>query len=100
MTSAQYITVRETAQILGITEKKVLDLVEEKKLQAYKIAGQFLRIKKAEVVSIRNAGSVVNEAIQFNYTIGERVRDFFYYNDFYLFSLIVIAMLLYVIFTL
>ena len=40
--SSQYISVRETAQILAINEKKVMDLIEAKSLQAYRIADKFL----------------------------------------------------------
>jgi excisionase family DNA binding protein len=97
-TSAQYITVRETAQILGTTEKKIMDLVENKELQAYRIAGQFLRLKKADVMNMQNTGTIVNETVQYKYTSAERVRDFFYYNDFYLISAGIIIILLYVIF--
>lgn len=98
MSSSQYITVRETAQILGINEKKVMDLVDSNKLQAYKIAGQFLRLKKADVVGIKNSGTVVSETVQFKYTGGERISDFFYYNDFYIFSAFIIGTLLFVIY--
>jgi len=35
---------------------------------------------------------------QFDYTFAERIRDFFYFNDFYILSFIVIGILLYVIF--
>ncbi len=98
MTTSQYISVRETAQILGVTEKKVMDLVEEGKLQAYRIADQFLRLKKAEVLDIKNAGKVVSENFQHAYTSSEKVADFFYFNDFYLISLAIIVMLLYLIF--
>lgn len=97
MTTSQYISVRETAQILGISEKKVMDMVEIKKLQAYRIADQFLRLKKDEVLSLRNTGAVVNENIQHPYTKPERLRDFFYYNDFYMFSACIIAILLVIV---
>ncbi len=98
MTTAQYITVRETAQILGISEKKVMDLVEEKKLLAYRIAGQFLRLKKTEVVSMRNTSAVVQENFSQPYTFAERINDFFYFNDFYLISSAIILGFLYIIF--
>lgn len=98
MSNEQFITVRETAQVLGISEKKVMDMIETQKLQAYRIADQFLRLKRSEVLALRNAGSVVNENIKFQYTQGEKFRDFFYYNDFYILSLLVIAALLCVIF--
>ena len=35
---------------------------------------------------------------QYDYTFGERVRDFFYFNDFYIFSFIIIGALIYFIF--
>ncbi len=98
MTSGQYITVRETAQILGISEKKVMDLIDTHKLQAYRIADQFLRLKRVEVMQMRTSGEIVNENTQHEYTPAERLRDFFYYNDFYLITAILILGLLYVIF--
>lgn len=98
MTNEQFITVRETAQVLGVSEKKVMDMIETQKLQAYRIADQFLRLKKSEVLSIRNSGNVVNENVKFAYTSAERIRDFFYFNDFYIVSLIIIVALLFIIF--
>ena len=96
--SSQYITVRETAQILAVSEKKVMDLIEGGQLQAYKIADQFLRLKRNEVVSMRASGQVIGENVIQTYSVGERVRDFFYFNDFYLIALAVIGVLLYIIF--
>ncbi len=96
-TTNQYISVRETAQILGVSEKKVMDLVEEKKLHAYRIADQFLRLKKSEVLEIKNAGQVTADSLPQSYTPAERIADFFYFNDFYIISCIVIVLLLYLI---
>ena len=98
MTTNQYISVREAAQILGVTEKKVMDLVDEHKLEAYKIANQFLRLKKSEVTDLRNAGQIKNEITHFPYRARDRVWDFFYFNDFYLLSFGVTLILLYFIF--
>lgn len=98
MTSDQYISVRETAQILGVSEKKIMDLIEDGKLQAYRIAGQFLRLKKTEVLALRSAGDVESETVQHPYTGSERLRDFLYFNDFYIISLVIIIFLVYAIF--
>ena len=98
MTSDQFITVRETAQLLGISEKKVMDLVKEEKLKAYRIAEQFLRLKKNEVLNIRKSGTVAVENVQIEYSLAERVQDGLYFNDFYIMSLLIIVGLLYVIF--
>ncbi|MEI7998663.1 MAG: helix-turn-helix domain-containing protein [Candidatus Omnitrophota bacterium] len=96
--SGQYITVRETAQILGVSEKKVMDLIEGGQLQAYRIADQFLRLKRNEVVQIRSSGQVESEQVHHDYIPSERIKDFFYFNDFYIFTAVVILGLLYVIF--
>ncbi len=96
--SSQYITVRETAQILAVSEKKVMDLIEGGNLQAYRIADQFLRLKRNEVVNMLSTGQVVSENVTHSYTKGERVRDFFYFNDFYLMAFVIIGVLLYIIF--
>ena len=96
--NGQYISVRETAQVLGVSEKKVMDLVGEGKLQAYRIADQFLRLKRTEVMQVRSSGQIVRENVSHEYSAGERIRDFFYFNDFYLFACAIIAILLYIIF--
>ena len=98
MSTSQFISVRETAQLLGISEKKVMDLIEEGKLPSYRIADKFLRLKKEEALALRNSGNVRKETTVHPYTQPERIKDFFYFNDFYLVALILIIILLYVIF--
>ncbi len=98
MTTSQFISVRETAQLLGVSEKKVMDLIEEGKLPSYRIADKFLRLKKEEALALRNSGNVRKETTIYPYTQLERIRDFFYFNDFYLVSLLLILALLYIIF--
>ncbi len=96
--SAQYISVRETAQILGVSEKKVMDLIEGGTLQAYRIADQFLRLKRSEVMQIRTTGEVKVENIHHDYSAGEKTADFFYFNDFYIIALVIVLSLLWFIF--
>ncbi len=96
--ASQYITVRETAQILGVSEKKVTDLIQAGTLQAYRIADQFLRLKRAEVLQLKGTSTVVTETVQYDYTIGDRIKDFFFFNDFYIVALCVAFVLLYFIF--
>ncbi len=97
-TTTQYVSVRETAQLLGVSEKKIMDLIQQRKLQAYKIADKFLRLKKSEVLALRNTGDVESEDVQYEYTSSERVRDFFYFNDYYIVSTVIALVLLYIIF--
>ena len=60
----QFISVREAAQTLGISEKKIMDLIEASRLQAYWIAGQFLRLKKSEILSLQATGKIVEDVAQ------------------------------------
>ena len=98
MAASQYISVRETSQILSINEKNVMDLIDEGKLQAYRIADKFLRLKRADILNLRNKGEIVKEHHQIAYTTAERFQDFFYFNNFYILSCILIVVLFYVIF--
>ena len=97
-TASQFISVRETAQILETSEKKVMDLIEERKLQAYRIADKFLRLKREEVLGLRETGKVVQENKSFEYTAPEKINDFFYFHDFTIASIGIILILLYFIF--
>jgi excisionase family DNA binding protein len=98
MTTGQYISVREAAQLLGISEKKIMDLIEVRKLLAYRIADKFLRLKRTEVMDLRNAGYVARDNPQIAYSTKEKIIDFFYFNDFYIICLIIIFSFLYIIF--
>ena len=94
----QFISVREAAQVLGVSEKKIMELAEETKLQAYRIAGQFIRFKRSDILGLKNTGAVVSESVSHEYTSAERFQDFFYFNDFYLISAAIICFFLYIIF--
>ncbi len=98
MTTDQFISVREAAQILKVSEKKIMELSEQGKLLSYRIAGQFIRFKRADIAGIKNAGSVVAESTHYEYTSSERLRDFFYFNDFYIIAIGIILFFLYIIF--
>lgn len=93
----QFISVREAAQILRVSERKIMELVDKKSLQAYRIAGQFIRFKKSDVLSLKNAGSIAAETTRYEYTQAERIKDFFYFNDFYIFSFLLFTIFLYIL---
>ncbi len=97
MSSDPYISVREAAQLLGVSEKKIMDLIEEKHLIAYRIANQFLRLKKADVLLLQDSGSVASESPQQPYTFAEKMSDFFYFNDFYIVCAFIVVLLMIII---
>ena len=98
MSLSPYVTVREASQILGLSEGKIMQMVQEKKLMAYRIADQYLRLKRSDILALRDSGKVVSENVKHPYTAAERLRDFLAYNDFYIVSFVVIIALLAFIF--
>ena len=96
--SDQFISVREAAQILKVSEKKIMELSEQGKLQSYRIAGQFIRFKRNDIQGMKSTGAVIAENLHFEYTRGERIKDFFYFNDFYIIAAGVVVFFLYIIF--
>ena len=115
------LSIREVADYLKISEEEVKRLVDSGEIPAYKIGGSFLRFRKEQIDAVRSeiAGilpashgkpshpySDLEKEIkrkepmtrQYDYTLTERLSDFFYFNDFYIFSFIIILVLLYLIF--
>ena len=92
------ITTREVSQILNISEKDIIELTNSGKIPHFKVAGQFLRFRKDDIIilkrDIQNKFNISKEIVPLN----ERVREFLYFNDFYIVSCLVIIALLWFIF--
>ncbi|MDD5347043.1 MAG: helix-turn-helix domain-containing protein [Candidatus Omnitrophica bacterium] len=97
MSEEKLLTVREVAQLLNLTEKEIIDLAEQGRIPAYKIGGVYLRFKRQQVDDFRKHAAAPASARP-SATLGDKVIDFFYFNDFYIVSLAVILALLYIIF--
>lgn len=92
------LTTREVSQLLGISEKDIIELANADLLPHFKIAGQFLRFRKEDILKVK-------ENIRQKYNLPkrksskiERLREFIYFNDFYIISAIIIFILLWIIF--
>ncbi|MFH1846766.1 MAG: helix-turn-helix domain-containing protein [Candidatus Omnitrophota bacterium] len=113
-------TLQELADYLEVSEEKVNELIEKKVVIGYKLGGELLRFRKEQIDAIRSAIDsrliksdrvVVSETrkrrkekleVASNDWEGsnfsDRIIDFFYFNDFYIISGLVIAVLLLFIF--
>jgi excisionase family DNA binding protein len=100
MAEERLLTVRDVSMLLGISEKEVLDLAENAKLPAYKIGGVYLRFKKEQVLEYKKSAHQTLPKIHTDkaYPLKDRIGDFFYFNDFYILSVLLIILLLVVIF--
>lgn len=98
MTEHKLLTVRDVSLLLAVTEREVLDLAESGVIPAYKIGGVYLRFKKEQIEEYRKKYNS-NKSLAFQkYPLKDRINDFVYYNDFYIFSALLIGFMLYIIF--
>ena len=96
MKQDKLLTIREVAQELGVDEQAVFDLAEQGKIPAYKIGGVYLRFKADNVQEIKRK---IAKSIKSRDKVGfaERIRDFLYFNDFYILSLLIIIAIVIII---
>jgi excisionase family DNA binding protein len=113
--SDKLLTLEELSAYLKISETKVNELVKDGVISAYKIGGEMLRFRIEQIDAIREEiDSMVKETDKINIsearqrvkdrflrpggrvnaTFFESVADFFYFNDFYIFSALLIVVLL------
>ncbi len=93
----QLFNIREAAAYLGIGERLLKEMVDSGKLPAYKIGGTFLRFKESQLLIAKSAIKREEETetpavteVSESGLMREKVRDFIYYNDFYILSVVVI----------
>jgi len=83
-------TTSEVARCLGISDLDVEQLVREGKLTGYKLGGQFLRFRPAQVQALKATMRVRRTSSKAAASPREawpqRLRDFVYFYDFYLVS--------------
>ncbi len=95
--SGNLLTMREAAQILGLSEKDVIELCEANKIPHYRFAGEFLRFKREEILKIKSEiqskFNLRTPAVSFK----ERIRETLYFNDFYIISTVLIMVLVWLI---
>lgn len=91
------LTTREVSYELGLPEKEIIQLAQNNKIPHFRIGGEFFRFKKEDIGRIK-------PKIKKKYGLGEnrrhltgKIREFFYFNDFYIGSAFIIIFLLWLI---
>lgn len=100
MGEEKLLNVRDVSIILGVSEKEVLDLAEKGAMPAYKIGGVYLRFKREQVQEFKKSMRPLSSksAASQEYPLKDKVSDFFYFNDFYILSILIILLILVIIF--
>ncbi len=106
MAEEKLLTIRDVALLLNISEKEVIDFAESGVIPAYKIGGVYLRFKREQVEEARKSfrhkelrgDNPQQEALPVKSRLKDDINDFFYFNDFYIVSALIILAVLLVIF--
>ena len=108
-------TLKELSEYLSIREQDIVELIDSNVIIAYKIGGELLRFRKEQIDAIRSeidtkikylekepskmSDSKVNERIRaidgevITNSFFDKIKDFFYFNDFYILSAVLIVLL-------
>ena len=105
------LTLEEAARRLGIKPDDVEQMIQQGRLESFRLGGHLLRVRLGDVE--RLAGTTSAGRHQSSRSVGvsrrgrtgmgrlwDRVLDFFYFNDFYLVAFLILLTLLAVILTL
>jgi len=102
--SEKLLNLKEVCQYLGLSEEDLRKLVDRGEIPAYRLGGAILRFKKEQIDKIKAAGIPKIAKLDEEPSIGtvdnrlEKIKDFLYFNDFYIISAIITIILLVVIF--
>ena len=95
MDEDRLLNINEAARFLGISERQMKDLVKNGRLVGYQIGGMYLRFKLGHLQDFKN--SKQRHLKHKQSTFFDNIRDFFYFNDFYIAAILLIATLLLII---
>ena len=93
----KFLTSKEAASYLQIQESELQEMLDKGKIPVYKIGGVYARFRVDDLAPYRSKRPDDLRQKRSSTAI-DRIRDFFYFNDFYIFSVIVIIIILYFIF--
>ena len=105
----EYLSVKEAAELLEISEDELKGLVTKHQIPSHTVAGVFLRLKKKEIEDLKIKWRIErelfpaqtpffqHETVVTKAGLGEKLGDFWYFNDFYILCSALIMLLLYTI---
>jgi len=110
MTEEKLLTLKEAADYLRMKDAELKELAESGEVSYYKIGGVYLRFKRQALDKLKQGGkskaqkpAVFREEKEkkrqdgINCSLLDRIKDFWYFYDFYLISfLIILALLLFI----
>lgn len=94
----RFLTSQEAASYLGIDEDELQDLVRKSKIPSYKIGGIYTRLKVDDLNHYCRKNPRSTHSKKERQGFIDKIKDFLYFNDFYILSSIAIIVIIYFIF--
>jgi len=97
------VTLEEAARLLKVPADDVEQMIREGRVPSFRLGGNLLRLRLRDVealVPVRAGRGKPARRPEAGSGLLDRVRDFFYFNDFYLIAFLLLLTLLAVIFSL
>jgi hypothetical protein len=85
----------EVKHFLEVEDAQMDHLIKGGKLHAYKIGGAYVRFRKEEVLTVKHEYFNKKGALSIPWFV--RLKDFWKFNNFYIISLFLIAVLFYIV---
>ncbi len=85
----------EVKNYLEVEQQEIEKLIREDVLHAYKIGGVYIRFRKEEVLNLKYDVLLKKKKAGSFISFGQRLRDLWRFNNFYIISALVIVVLVY-----
>lgn len=91
------LTTREVSQELGLSEKEIIHLAQANKIPHFRIGEEFFRFKKIDILRIKPKIRKKYSSEENRRFPAGRLREFIYFNDFYIAAFLAVVFLLWLI---
>ncbi len=95
--TTKLMTTREVSHELGLPEQEIINLAQDNSIPHFRIGGEFLRFKKNDIMQIKPKINKQYNLTDNSHNLGNKIKEFLYFNDFYIGSTIIIVVLLWLI---
>lgn len=89
------LTLDEVKNFLGVEQTVIEKFIQDEVLHAYKIGGVYIRFRKEEVLGLKYDVLLKKKKGEASGSFGQRLWDFWRFNNFYIISVLIIAALAY-----
>ena len=89
------LTLDEVKNFLEVEQQVIEKFIQDEVLHAYKIGGVYIRFRKEEVLSLKYDVLLKKKKAGTSGSLGQRLWDFWRFNNFYIISVLIILGLAY-----